>query len=81
MENDLEIIFKEEEMKYLNSNHDDALIVFVRMINAQVKMVLIDIDSFTNILYFDAFQKLWLFYNDLTPTTSSLMGFISHIWI
>lgn len=48
--------FKEKETKYYNLNHDDALIVSVRMINAQVKKIMIDISSFVNIIYFDTFH-------------------------
>lgn len=49
------ITFKDEEMEYLDSNHDDAIVVFVKMINARVKMVIIDKDSLIDILHFDAF--------------------------
>lgn len=44
-EKDVKIIFKKEEMKYLNRNHDDALVISVRMINARHAL-------------FNAFQKL-----------------------
>lgn len=47
---DLEITFKEEETDYLDPNYDDSLVVFVRMINAQVKKVIIDIGSSFDIL-------------------------------
>lgn len=33
-EDDSKITFKYEEMKYLDSNHDDAIVVSIRMINA-----------------------------------------------
>lgn len=33
MKDDLKIIFKEEETEYLDLNHDDTLVVFMRMIN------------------------------------------------
>ena len=45
MGDDLEIIFKEEEMKYFDPNHDDDLIVSMRMINVQVKRIMIDTKS------------------------------------
>lgn len=51
---------KQEDIEYLDQNYDDALVVFVRMINALVKRVMIDIGNFIDILYFDAFQKLGL---------------------
>ena len=63
-------------MEYLNPNHN-AFMVSIKMINAQVKRVMIDIDSSTNILYFDVFQKLGLLANDISPMVPSLMGFMS----
>ncbi|RZS20597.1 hypothetical protein BHM03_00053125 [Ensete ventricosum] len=38
---------------------------------------MIDIGSFTDILYLDTFQKLGFSVNNLTPMTSSLTGFTS----
>lgn len=64
-------------MEYLNPNYDDALVVFIRMINTYVKRVMINTSSPIDILYIDAFQKLGLSANDLTPMTSSLARFIS----
>lgn len=75
MENDLEIIFKKEKMEYLGLNHDDALVIFMRMVNALIKKVMINIGSSTNMFYFDAFQKFGILTNDFTPMTSLL------IWI
>lgn len=49
----MKIIFKEEETEYLDLNHDDALIVFMRMINTQMKRIMIDIGSSIDNLYFD----------------------------
>ncbi|RWW13803.1 hypothetical protein GW17_00022467 [Ensete ventricosum] len=36
---------------------------------------MVDIESLTNILYYDAFQKLGLSNGDLVPMTSTLTGF------
>lgn len=55
MRDDPKITFKEEKMKYLDPNHDNALVFSVRMINARVKRVVIEIGSFANTLYFGAF--------------------------
>lgn len=43
MEVHLEIIFKEEKMEYLDLNYDDALVLSIRIINARVKRVMINI--------------------------------------
>ena len=55
MKDNIEILVKEKEMKYLDSNHDDTLIVSISMINAWVKRVMIDTNNSINILYFDSF--------------------------
>lgn len=44
------ITFKKEEMEYLNPNRNNALVVSIKIINAQVKKVMIDIGSSTDIL-------------------------------
>lgn len=58
MESDSQITFKKEKIEYLDPNHDNALVISIRMINDQVKRVMIDISSFINIFYFDTFWKL-----------------------
>lgn len=65
-------------MKYLDPNHDDTLVIFIRMINTRVKRGRIDIDSTTDILYFDVLQKLRLLANDLTPMIFLLMRFMGY---
>ena len=51
------------------------MVIFVKMVNAHIKRVMIDTCSFTNIFNFDAFQKLGFTINDLTPMASSLTRF------
>ncbi|RWW45402.1 hypothetical protein BHE74_00048761 [Ensete ventricosum] len=70
---DPEISFQPEGEEYLD--HDDALVIIVRIANARVKQIMIDIGSAADILYFEAFQKLGLTDQDLTPLTSMLTGF------
>lgn len=60
MEGDQEITFKEDKVKYIDPNHDDTQVISDRIINVLVKRVMIDIDSYIDILYFDVFQKLRL---------------------
>nr|XP_009388102.1 PREDICTED: uncharacterized protein LOC103974923 [Musa acuminata subsp. malaccensis] len=55
--------------------HDDALVVSVRIANAQVRRIMVDIGSSIDILYFDAFQKLGLARENLKPMSSALTGF------
>ncbi|RWV80394.1 hypothetical protein GW17_00058349 [Ensete ventricosum] len=70
---DVDITFKSEGEEY--PCHDDALVISIRMANAYVKRVMIDMRSSTDILYFDAFQKLGLTDKDLVTLTSTLTGF------
>ncbi|RRT41456.1 hypothetical protein B296_00043701 [Ensete ventricosum] len=70
---DPEISFQPDGEEY--PDHDDALVIIVRIANARVKQIMIDIGSVADILYFEAFQKLGLTDQDLTPLTSMLIGF------
>ena len=38
--------------------HDDALVILARIVNARVKRIMVDTGSSVDILYFDAFRKL-----------------------
>ncbi|RZR77310.1 hypothetical protein BHM03_00002350 [Ensete ventricosum] len=53
-----EITFEASETEY--PDHDDSLVVSVRIANARVKRVMIDTRSLADVLYFDVFQKLGL---------------------
>lgn len=75
MEGNLEMNFKEKEMKYLDLHNDNALVIFVKMISTRVKRVMINTSNSVNIIYFDNFYKFRLSNNDITHITSSLMGF------
>ncbi|RWW71291.1 hypothetical protein BHE74_00020976 [Ensete ventricosum] len=70
---DLDITFKSGGEEY--PCHDDALVISIRMANAYVKRVMIDTGSLTDILYFEAFQKLGLTDKDLVTLTSTFTGF------
>ncbi|RRT42646.1 hypothetical protein B296_00043453 [Ensete ventricosum] len=70
---DIDIIFKSGGEEY--PCHDDALVISIHMANAYVKRVMIDTRSSSDILYFDAFQKLGLIDKDLITLTSTLTGF------
>ncbi|RWW04418.1 hypothetical protein BHE74_00000737 [Ensete ventricosum] len=69
-----EIVFREGEVEY--PDHNNTLVVSVRIANAMVKRVMVDIGSSADVLYFDAFQKLSLIKKDLNPMASTLIGFI-----
>ncbi|RWW81129.1 hypothetical protein BHE74_00010500 [Ensete ventricosum] len=68
-----EIAFEVEETEY--HDHNDAPVVLVHIANAQVKRVMIDTESSTDILYFYVFQKLGLTTVNLSPMNSILIEF------
>nr|XP_009409650.1 PREDICTED: uncharacterized protein LOC103991833 [Musa acuminata subsp. malaccensis] len=70
-----EITFSLGETKY--PEHDDALVISTSIANAQVKRIMVDTGSFTDVLYFAAFRKLGLTKEDLTPMLSALTRFTS----
>ncbi|XP_064963255.1 uncharacterized protein LOC135611544 [Musa acuminata AAA Group] len=68
-----EITFGAGEVK--RSHHDDALVISVRIANARVKRVMVNTRSSADMLYLDAFKKLNLTKEDLTPMALALTGF------
>jgi hypothetical protein len=62
---------------------DDPIVVTLQIFNWDVKRVLIDPCSSTDILYYEAFEKLGLDLEQLQPFRGSLAGFIGeqvHVW-
>ena len=55
--------------------YTSALVIPVKIANNIIHMMLVDNDSATNILFWDAYQKTGLTQADLSPTTSRLYGF------
>ncbi|RWV91638.1 hypothetical protein GW17_00046075 [Ensete ventricosum] len=70
---ELEITFEIGEAEY--PNHDDELVISVRITNAWVMRVMVDTGSFVDVLYLDAFQKLSLTKEDLAPMALALIWF------
>ncbi|XP_064957830.1 uncharacterized protein LOC135608723 [Musa acuminata AAA Group] len=68
-----EITFGAGEVE--RSHHDDVLVISIQIANAWVKRVMVDTGSSADVLYLDAFKKLSLTKEDLTPMASMLIGF------
>ncbi|RRT47717.1 hypothetical protein B296_00032836, partial [Ensete ventricosum] len=71
---DLTIIWRTGEAKY--PDHNDALVISVKITNALVKRIMVDTRSSTDVLYLNAFEKLDRTEKDLNPMASTLTRFI-----
>ncbi|XP_022875681.1 uncharacterized protein LOC111394141 [Olea europaea var. sylvestris] len=69
------ITFGEEDLAGVAHPHDDALVIVGDIADFDVKMVLVDGGSPTNVLIWDAFLGLMIFSNRLKIVTTPLQGF------
>lgn len=69
--------FSSRDLECIQTPHNDALVVTLRVKDFEVKRILIDQGSSVEIMYYDAFQQLKLRDTDLAPATSPLVGFNS----
>ena len=71
----LAIGFIEEDARRLHHPHDDALVVSIWVKDYNTHRVLMDNGSFTDILYYPAFQQIRIEKEQLVLTNASLVGF------
>ena len=71
----LAIGFIEEDARRLHHPHDDALVVSIWVEDYNTHRVLMDNGSFTDILYYPAFQQIRIEKERLVLTNASLVGF------
>ncbi|XP_028108645.1 uncharacterized protein LOC114307433 [Camellia sinensis] len=69
--------FSSRDLERIQTPHNDALVVTLRVKDFDVKHILIDQGSLVEIIYYNAFKQLKLRDTDLAPATSSLVGFNS----
>lgn len=69
------IIFSEEDMFDIHSHKNDPMVIIVKCEEWDIKRVLVDQGSSTNILYLDAFERFHLDHEDLKPFKGSLVRF------
>ncbi|XP_028080734.1 uncharacterized protein LOC114282281 [Camellia sinensis] len=69
--------FSSRDLEHIQTPHNDALVVTLRIRDFDVKHILIDQGSSVEIMYYDAFKQLKLRDTDLAPATSPLVGFDS----
>ena len=70
-----DIIFIEAYAMLVHHPHADALVITARVANNNVHQLILDDDSIVDILYLDAYKRMRLTENELSPTTSPLYGF------
>ena len=69
------IFFSDEDLRDVQTPHDDPLVVKLRIGDSDVKRVLIDQGSYSEIMYPDLFHGLGLKQTDLQPYDAPLIGF------
>uniref|UniRef100_A0A2N9HLQ7 Integrase catalytic domain-containing protein n=1 Tax=Fagus sylvatica TaxID=28930 RepID=A0A2N9HLQ7_FAGSY len=73
--NEQQIFFSDEDLRDVQTLHDDPLVVKLRIGDSDVKRVLIDQGSCSEIMHPDLFHGLGLKQSDLQPYDAPLVGF------
>uniref|UniRef100_A0A2N9FUL1 RNase H type-1 domain-containing protein n=1 Tax=Fagus sylvatica TaxID=28930 RepID=A0A2N9FUL1_FAGSY len=73
--NEQQIFFSDEDLRDVQTPHDDPLVIKLRIGDSDVKRVLIDQGSCSEIMYPDLFHGLGLKQSDLQPYDAPLFGF------
>ena len=73
--------FSDEDKIRTIQPHDDTLVITLRIGGYDVKRVMVDQGSVTEIMYHDLYKGLSLSAEDLTPNSSSLVSFEGKIII
>ena len=71
----MEISFLDEDLRDVIQPHNDALVLTLRVWEYDVRRMLIDRGSLSEIMYAGLFVKLGLKHSDLRPTSIPLFGF------
>lgn len=72
------ISFGPEDLEGVVAPHDDALVIRATIANYDVARVFIDTGSSVNVLFKDAFDRMQMEDNELSPIATSLFGFSGH---
>ncbi|XP_060178076.1 uncharacterized protein LOC132608009 [Lycium barbarum] len=68
------VSFNDEDAKGIIQPHNDALVIFILIFKSQVKRILIDLGSSTNIIWWRVVEQLGLL-DQIVPATQVLSGF------
>ncbi|KAL0461341.1 UNVERIFIED_CONTAM: hypothetical protein Slati_0021700 [Sesamum latifolium] len=69
------VTFTSEDEEGITFPHEDAVVISAIIFNMEVRRILIDSGSSVDILFYDAYQKMGLSENLISPHASSLVGF------
>lgn len=61
------IIFSHKDLKGIQAPYDDEVMISVMEANFEVQKIMIDSDSFVDILFYDTFQRIKLLVDRLMP--------------
>ncbi|XP_042489907.1 uncharacterized protein LOC122069891 [Macadamia integrifolia] len=70
------ISFSNDDLKGVQTPHDDTLVITMTLVDCRVKRILVDNSSSANILFLEAFQKMGLDKEKLKKVEHQLQGFL-----
>lgn len=76
---DHEITFNENETAYLDKLHDDTLVIRLDVRGCELSRVMVDTDSSSDVLFYDAFKRMRFTKTLLKQERTSLIGFAGEI--
>ncbi|XP_010273933.1 PREDICTED: uncharacterized protein LOC104609341 [Nelumbo nucifera] len=69
------ITFIDDDLRGIQTSHDDALAITAEVANFELRQILIDTGSSADMWFEDAFEKLGIARDRLAPVSTPLMGF------
>ena len=69
------IIFLEDDVRRIQTLHDDAVVVSTMIVNYDVKKILVDNENSTDILFYLTFSWMWLPTDRFRRVSTSLVSF------
>ena len=73
------VSFSSDDVVRVQTPHNDTIVISMTIANYNVKKILVDNESFINILFYDVFQKMKLPKDRLKQGNAPLVGFSSNL--
>ncbi|XP_061351536.1 uncharacterized protein LOC133296547 [Gastrolobium bilobum] len=70
-----QVVFKDLDEEIINPEHDDTLVISGLLANYRVNRMLVDSSSSVDIIFWDAFRRMDLDYEQLEPCGAELLAF------